>query len=1837
MERLYDADSQGFNPNLREIIHNHNLPYYDELEAESERVLAQIKTNLARTVELRDIKTGAIHWVEQLLRYVRLYGLKFSKEDHIHLVKLLYELLLIPHNEFAISNKFALAINKLLKKQSLLSPEDLTLPWKPLYDFCLTIFDSPYENIGLHFFSDSIVSTVKDTIHNCRTYFPLEATEEMMQLWRPLFCPFDNIVYKPLNCMQHFLPTMISPENHHRGFKIWFDEIMSLWTTLNSSGCEYSLVSLISRLAYDNIGYIDWSPHIPRVFTRFLKGFNLPVGNSKNATQSNNTVDINAYVLWIISMIDKNNSSVQEHIDKLFETLKTFYHPSNTGRWNLKLSNLLVTFPRLFIKRLHRERVAPKSWKTPVPQSHKLTEDDITKFVLSIKPVVFMAMFGKYGMHDASVALKHLACLRPEIILPAFLERMYPAMETLTEPHRLIACMTCIVGVCRPMLQSTKWYPEGRLHVLPLLNLSLPGIDPNDVKKSLVTFQMVSTFVTLVPLVDCSSAIYLRDDLSETEKELCSASSQFEDFVLQFMYKSFSLIENSAQIELHNQSSTSDNSFNPEQSWLEIGLSSTFTAILQQCSTPIFESALSCLFNYVSQTVYETRVGGKFVSDLIKAAVKVNPDKSLKLFIPHFCSNIRRLLAANEDIKEEEKLDVELLWNILMLSQVVRAPGHTLLSFVDDLTDLLSPLLELKCVEAYEYSTSTLRYLLRSLTNIYPLDFRSVPVDIDAPLTEHLIIRDWAYTGSVENADIQWHIPCAEEIQFASRILEKVLKPELEFIKTIDKDNEIPRDDLLRHLTIIFEALLGAGALLPFIDGEAYNIVESEVELLTFSCSASMTEGITFNGSCIRLAVVDAIQPLLNYLLTHCEDDTKNLLKIITIYDCLIFYHGTVKKDFDLRWKNLHSVKEALSMKLGGYKSHVRALLIDRVLLQHELRMLLSVKKKFTSTHRSLLQDLLALSTSRYSEVRKKGQSLLFHMFLNFHYSYNLLLPEIVNNLTDPNAPEHKLKSSLHIIQGNVSKALVVKREWNVLNALWPAVAKAQHSSELSVLRLIDDVNSRVSKSFETPAIKIETSDNCIKAAQELLRVSENSKATPEELETAVLKEAARNKQDTEMYISLTEKLVSLVESGELAWKFHQFTVDLLNLLLRLDHQPPLSAVNLFLKNAVDDSITVREICLLSMVGIFKLMKRKHKSTKINVKELAGCSPSKANDLEFIPCCRDDNNWLTYCERKLPRTKEAWNETVFVEKTHFGFYCWPVEMFTYAPYKEQPNVERVREELDETEKCIYDFWMSKDYIQKFIGFLALEEQKGKDKFKQKHVAFIKGLFRNFGDSFLELLKPEIEKLLAETNLVTRESHHRCALEILAGIIQGMKHWPYEKIMNFWDWSIKLLRKSLNSMIVETVEDWGNFFNLICENRDPRKLYPIYELLMENPINGEGGSLGDASRIYSLQNALMSQEWRVSELLGKLLNYLENFLDHPYKNVRDRIGCVLCYIFLYDYKMTPTCKSFLPLRKSFVEKILAQLDPLKNIYEDSNFLKGEDGMSLPPNGYTSTTKCISSVNQYSGGEESEEKNTLIRICKTILKWFVLTFNSMLNNVTEELFGFLPIFCSLVSQVQEEELQKECLHALANLAQATIAPSVISVAMEKIGEVATLPSWHAKTAVLSFLQALIFNNFFTMHQPEYVQQVQEFIMTLICNERLEVRETASETLSGLLHCGFLKIDDNLLSRFEKLSSTKLKTAGTDGVSLQLLVQRHAGVLGICACIQAYPYEVPQFVPQLLVDISTHVNDIQPIQLTVKKALSNFRRTHHDNWHDHKQKFTDDQLLVLTDLLVSPNYYA
>lgn len=73
--------------------------------------------------------------------------------------------------------------------------------------------------------------------------------------------------------------------------------------------------------------------------------------------------------------------------------------------------------------------------------------------------------------------------------------RTYPALETLTEPHQLTATLSCMIGVARSLVSGGRRFPEGPTHMLPLLMRALPGVDPNDFSKCMVSHKVFHQLV----------------------------------------------------------------------------------------------------------------------------------------------------------------------------------------------------------------------------------------------------------------------------------------------------------------------------------------------------------------------------------------------------------------------------------------------------------------------------------------------------------------------------------------------------------------------------------------------------------------------------------------------------------------------------------------------------------------------------------------------------------------------------------------------------------------------------------------------------------------------------------------------------------------------------------------------------------------------------------------------------------------------------------------------------------------------------------------------------------------------------------------------------------------------------------------------------------------------------------------------------------------------------------------------------------------------------------------------------------------------------------------------
>lgn len=187
-----------------------------------------------------------------------------------------------------------------------------------------------------------------------------------------------------------------------------------------------------------------------------------------------------------------------------------------------------------------------------------------------------------------------------------------------------------------------------------------------------------------------------------------------------------------------------------------------------------------------------------------------------------------------------------------------------------------------------------------------------------------------------------------------------------------------------------------------------------------------------------------------------------------------------------------------------------------------------------------------------------------------------------------------------------------------------------------------------------------------------------------------------------------------------------------------------------------------------------------------------------------------------------------------------------------------------------------------------------------------------------------------------------------------------------------------------------------------------------------------------------------------------------------------------------------------------------------------------------------------------------------------------------------------------------------------------------------------SWHVRAAMLPFLQIVTFRHQFLISEEDF-WNIRELMVFLLQDSQVEVRETACSAISVLVRMSREEIALELKQSFYLWADSKIPTASqatkTDGGSAvsDALLKRHAGVLGLAALVGAYPYDVPEWMPEVLVRLATHVLDPMPIRQTVRKIFGEFWRTHQDSWPVLKCKFDEQQLSTLTNLLVAPTYFS
>ncbi|XP_043485466.1 proteasome activator complex subunit 4A-like [Polistes fuscatus] len=1829
-----------------EHIYNKLLPYYEDLEIESEKMLADIKGNLGQAVMYREIEPGCLLWTKRLNKYIRLYSFKFSKEDHIYFVKLYYELITIPDIDPYQIKEFGNMLILLLKKKRLLSPDDLTLPWRPIYELNKKLLWRATTALGMYHYHPLLPHSLASLIRLCKTYFPLNATQEILDEFRPMICPFnDNFmnIFKTIEC---FLPLQLPPQHHSLGHQLWFHEFMNLWNVChNGASWEPEMMILMATLASENIGYIDWEPYIPLMFARFVRCFNLPVAYKQTQDIKTHKMDTLAITLWIVSVLG-NKSRAQIYLEKFLKSIETYFQAANIGKWSGKLKEFLTKLPYHFILRIHKERYAKRTWETPIPDEYKLIDEDIDIFVKSMMPLAMTAMFNRLNSTDPCLALQYLANMRPNLVIPQVVDRMYATLDSLTEPHKLTAAMVSMVAVAKPMVQGSRninkgyTYAEGPMHVVPILFSLLPGIDPNDIGKCVVTLRLISVYALLIPFVDSSKSSAIAD---EEERLICELTLRFEDFILQFLDRIFTFIDTSSLDFIRPE-----NNHGGGRSKLEIlaeeVVETVFSTLLLKTSDAIFLSALHKLRVFVSERILETKVAGELVAVICRVFANINGQETLRALVPFLSETILNIVGEGEDVLMEENLDNRLLYAMLLLSAISQTPGRNLLPYMNTFVEILDKVLLLESKEGIYYACRLLKCLLSSLSTLDVYQFRTYGRDFNDP--EYPYTRNWGEEVDVNSIQIDWFIPGKEEFEMVQKIFFRYLPKQLEILQSYCQDwNILSREKLLAVLKIVNVIIKGCEHFLPLWEEPPLACVESSLEWTSFNptCGERM-EIVMPDGSNVKKYLFNIFSNLQNVLLKNVEDETRCLYNLVLIWEFLLIGEKRLQDLYEERQKKLKRTQNLLSDKLVRNKKRMEHIILQHAIVHHETRLQMK-SHKFTETHKNIMLELVVLATSRYANVRNKAQFALTSGLLTFPLSYTFIVPHLIDVLEKDTEIHHDAyKGVLYILHRPLNDPIMIQRNWQMLRLLWPKLILSKPSEKLSVIRLKEQLIDTMKTKYQNIAIELEIPDRCVTAASKLWDHFPHptlSRPNENEIQRGIerLKETSRS--NLEAYYGLVDDLLNAILETNLHWRHRLMSMDFIRLLTNENHIFSSKAVRYFLETLIHDSLDERKIAIRTIVYILRQQKRKHPKISVPITDI--CKKELLSDV-VIPGERADNTWLQYDYNTRPTTSKQWDERRFIHRPNVGYYTWPKMIEFYAPSSEQPTLDPKIRKFTDQEMEVERFFDNPQNIEKLIEFYSIEEKKDKDRYNCYKYLLFKSIFRNHGITPLKHFVPHLHALVKDK----QESKQRCATEIISGIIQGSKHWPFEMICEMWNELLPIIRSALDNLTAETILDWTTSISLSMHCRDPNRQHWLLECLMEEPSLGEfESSFIESGRLCVLQGVLIFQPWRLSQLMQRLLVRLENrLLTNPFKNLRDRIGALLFVVFEADLRFPVSYPNrAIPQAQHFIDKVIPKLQLLA---ENSEQLISDNKQQSLTSNTANDLKSDDSVNKTK--LDMNEREATIRLLKIICKWIAHFVYKSPSGALPEFYQLFPIICQMENYETDDELVQICTNSLSLLAQSVILPNDMPTVLDAIVKMSTNLSWSARDTCLEFLQTSIFYNMsIVLMKDEWVNCIKNVVINLLEDIRLEVREKAGHVLGGLLHCGFIPDQNALLEQFKLKAKTKLhkrdhlmpnKTEAERNANVDALRLRHAGVLGLCAFIRAHPYDIPDYLPPIFEHLDVHLNDPQPIPTTIRKVLGDFNRTHYDGWNGingHAQHFTERQLTTLQDLLVPPSYYA
>ncbi|TFY83737.1 hypothetical protein EWM64_g269 [Hericium alpestre] len=450
--------------------------------------------------------------------------------------------------------------------------------------------------------------------------------------------------------------------------------------------------------------------------------------------------------------------------------------------------------------------------KTPLHR--RLSREMKRELVKSFRTVALLAMFSEDSTTVSNInsCLRWLSLMEPDLILYPILERAVPSLEALVETQRTIAVIKAL-GAIAPALASRDVYYPGAKHLIPILQLLIPGIDLNDPSKTLCTTTFlieISQYIKYGDLTSVGSAMSADIDsrspviempdgipsvsigghvngvngdvngdapapLSKEEEDslLIQATGEFPDWIADFIRRVILLFDN-----------LPEEAGGATEVQLVDAVTNACSQICIHLSDPLFDMVLNMIFDYASTNVRPNAV--RAVHQLVECIANANPTKTLAKFVP-FCIEklYLELESGASSLRTTSSLSTPLLsdatfhWNLAVLRGAIFNDGKAVFKYKDEFLTLIRHLRDKTFAKrGFAWSGKVLSSLLLTLTHTYPLEDKFVNPDEwssdEFRFNHH---RHWGKLYSAEDVKVSWHVPDDDEIDYALEIFKTIVEP----------------------------------------------------------------------------------------------------------------------------------------------------------------------------------------------------------------------------------------------------------------------------------------------------------------------------------------------------------------------------------------------------------------------------------------------------------------------------------------------------------------------------------------------------------------------------------------------------------------------------------------------------------------------------------------------------------------------------------------------------------------------------------------------------------------------------------------------------------------------------------------------------------------------------------------------------------------------------------------------------------------------------------------------------------------------------------------------------